>query len=184
MKETNWIVITGAPCSGKTAVIDGLESRGYRVVHEVARAYIDACLRKGRTLAQIKSDPLAFERQILYRKAAVEAGLPAEQTVFLDRAIPDSIAYYIVERLNPAEAIRRSRRFRYRNVFIFDPLEYDIDRVRSEDKRLAARLDAELELGYRYLGYEPVRVPVMPVEKRLQLVLGAAKADSADAMPD
>jgi predicted ATPase len=39
--KTNWYVITGAPCSGKTSVIRELEKRGYRVVHEVARAYIE-----------------------------------------------------------------------------------------------------------------------------------------------
>ena len=31
---TNWHVITGAPCSGKTTVIRELERRGYSVVHE------------------------------------------------------------------------------------------------------------------------------------------------------
>ena len=54
MQRTNWYVITGAPCSGKTAVICALEQMGCQVVHEVARAYIDKELGKGKSIAQIK----------------------------------------------------------------------------------------------------------------------------------
>ncbi|MBW1726234.1 MAG: AAA family ATPase [Deltaproteobacteria bacterium] len=55
MQRTNWYVTTGAPCSGKTAVISALEQLGYPVVHEVARAYIDEELKKGKSIAKIKS---------------------------------------------------------------------------------------------------------------------------------
>ena len=37
MQQTNWHVITGAPCSGKTGVIRELGQLGHLVVHEVAR---------------------------------------------------------------------------------------------------------------------------------------------------
>jgi len=47
MRQTNWHIITGAPCSGKTTVINEIERRGIRVIHEVARAYIDRQLGKG-----------------------------------------------------------------------------------------------------------------------------------------
>ena len=57
-RDTNWYVFTGAPCSGKTSVILALEKDNYRVIHEVARGYIDSQLQKGHSLAEIKSDPL------------------------------------------------------------------------------------------------------------------------------
>jgi len=91
MKQTNWHVITGAPCSGKTTVIRELEQLGYPVVHEVARAYIDERLKTGETIDRIKADILSFERHILYKKIAIEQSLFKEETVFLDRAVPDSI---------------------------------------------------------------------------------------------
>jgi len=56
MQQTNWHVITGAPCSGKTSVICELERLGHPVVHEAARAYIDKELEKGKTMARIKAD--------------------------------------------------------------------------------------------------------------------------------
>jgi predicted ATPase len=64
-QPTKWSVITGAPCSGKTAVIRVLEQQGHKVVHEVARAYIDNELKKGKALTEIKADEWLFERHIL-----------------------------------------------------------------------------------------------------------------------
>ena len=120
MQQTNWHVITGAPCSGKTAVIRKLEKLGYPVVHEVARAYIDERLRNGESIARIKADILSFERHILYKKIAIEQSLLKEETVFLDRAVPDSIGYYILEGLYPDEPIKKSKQTRYKKIFFFE----------------------------------------------------------------
>jgi predicted ATPase len=53
---------------GKTTAIDRLARLGYPVVPEAARAYIDSRLAAGLTLAQIKANPLSFERHILMEK--------------------------------------------------------------------------------------------------------------------
>ena len=108
MRQTNWCIITGAPCSGKTAVIDEIKRRGIRVIHEVARAYIDRQLKKGLQLRQIKTDALQFERHILHEKVRIQASLPATATIFFDRGIPDSIAYFKLEGLDPTEPLRYS----------------------------------------------------------------------------
>ena len=70
VRSTRWCVVTGAPSSGITAVIVRMERLGCKVVHEAARAYIEEELNKGRTLQNIKSDPLDFERQIQGRGLA------------------------------------------------------------------------------------------------------------------
>jgi len=171
MKKTNWHVITGAPCAGKTAVILELERRGYTVVHEVARAYIDAEIGKGRDLRQIKADLPVFEGHILKTKVRIEAGLDPEDIVFLDRAVPDSIAYYQLTGLDPAEPFERSRAMRYKQIFLFERIQFKTDAVRSEDDHIAAGLDRLLEAAYRKLGYTPVRVPLMPVDERVDYVL-------------
>ena len=171
MKATNWYVITGAPCSGKTTVILELEKQKHRVVHEVARWYIDMQLKKGKRLEAIKSDPLTFERAILYEKVAIEQRLPTQDVVFFDRAVPDSIAYFKVEGLDPAEPLKHCREHRYRRVFLFDRLGFEKDSVRAENSHISARLDSLIEDSYRHLGYDPVRVPVMSVVKRMQFVL-------------
>jgi len=66
-------------------------------------------LQHGETIAQIKADILSFERHILYQKIAIEQSLLKEETVFLDRAVPGSIGYYILEGLNPDDLIQKSR---------------------------------------------------------------------------
>ena len=171
MKKTNWHVITGAPCAGKTAVILELERRGYAVVQEVARTYIDAEISKGRDLGQIKADLPAFEEHILKTKVRIEAGLDPDTVVFLDRAVPDSIAYYQLAGLDPAEPFKCSSGFRYRKIFLFERIRFQTDAVRSEDDRIAARLDRLLESTYRKLGYNSVRVPLLPVNDRTQFIL-------------
>jgi putative protein kinase ArgK-like GTPase of G3E family len=39
--QTKWHVITGAPCSGKTTLIDQLADKGFRTVTETARQYFE-----------------------------------------------------------------------------------------------------------------------------------------------
>jgi predicted ATPase len=171
MQQTHWHVITGAPCSGKTAVICELERRGYPVVHEAARAYIHEELQKGKTMAQIKGDILAFERHILYQKIEIEQSLSKDATVFLDRAIPDSIGYYLLEGLNPDDPIQKSGLWRYKNIFFFERITFEIDTVRSEDDEIAAALDGLLKKSYQMLGYEIISVPLMTVEDRVDFIL-------------
>jgi len=124
MHFTNWYVITGAPSSGKTSVICELELLGYRVVHEVARAFIDEELKKGKTIEQIKSDELAFERHILYEKIKIEESLPKKEIIFLDRAVPDSIAYFKSAGLNPDEPIKKSKIVHYKKISLFERLGF------------------------------------------------------------
>jgi predicted ATPase len=169
--RTRWCVITGAPCAGKTSVIRALENRGFRVVHEAARAYIDAQLARGGDMAGIRSDTLAFEQAILERKIRIEAALPRDKPIFLDRAVPDSIAYYLAEGLDPAVPRRYSRTRRYRRVFVFDPLPFKTDRIRTETDRRARQLHAFITACYRDLGYDTIRVPVMPVSRRTDFLL-------------
>lgn len=171
MRPTNWYVITGAPCSGKTAVISGLEQIGYQVVHEVARAFIDAELQKGRHIARIKADILAFERHILDTKTAIEDSLPEENIIFLDRAVPDSIGYYILEGLDPEDPIAKSKQRQYKKIFFFERLKFQKDQVRSEDDKIAARLDFLLKESYLDLGHTIVHVPLMPVNQRIDFLL-------------
>ena len=54
--KTNWNVITGGPCTGKTTVINLLSERGYKTTIEHARHYIDTQKIKGKTVEEIKEN--------------------------------------------------------------------------------------------------------------------------------
>ena len=171
MRRTDWAVLTGAPCSGKTSVVRSLSKMGFRVVHETARALIEEFLEQGRTLEEIKADELWFEREILRRKVKLESEFPGDETIFLDRAVPDSIAYFRAAGFDIKEPLENSRAVRYVAVFHFERLGFEKDRVRAEDEKVAERLDGFLMEGYRMLGYEPIIVPVMSVEERAGFIL-------------
>jgi predicted ATPase len=167
----NGYVITGAPCSGKTSVIEGLSRRGCKVVPEAARAYIDSQLNLGYSLEEIKSDILSFERHILHAKVRIEKKLSKTQNVFLDRAIPDSIAYFQLVGLAWTEPLAYSRMFRYKKIFMFDQLAFEKDAVRSENPILSAHIESLLEQCYRDLGYPITRVPALPIDQRIEFIL-------------
>lgn len=169
--STRWSVITGAPCSGKTAVIRMLEERSYRVIHEVARAYIDAELTKGKTLPEIKADEWAFERHILMEKVRIESTLKKDEIIFFDRGVPDSIAYYKLNGLDAAEPFQKSAEVRYQNIFLFERLRFSRDAVRSENEKTARQLDRLIEESYQSLGYDIIHVPLLSVEARTEFVL-------------
>ena len=178
MHQTRWYVITGAPCAGKTSVIRELERRGYPVVEETARAYIEERLAAGETLAAIRADELAFESEILRRKVHLEAALSPGRPTFLDRAVPDSTAYFMAAGLDTAPCERPSRRVRYAGVFLLERLRLDADPVRIEDDRAAARLEGLIAEVYRRLGYTPIRVPRWPVPQRVDHILELVAKDS------
>jgi predicted ATPase len=171
MRKTEWIVITGAPCSGKSSVISNLELRGYPVVHEVAGAYINELLESGKSIQEIKADKLTFERTILHRKLAIEAVLSENEIIFLDRALPDSIAYFKSEGLDPSEPLEKSRIIRYRKIFHFQKLLFENDHVRNENDRMAENLDRLLKQSYELLSYPVVDVPVLTIEQRVDFIL-------------
>ena len=171
MSQTNWYVITGAPSSGKTTLVQELEKLGYRVIHEVARGYIETHMKQGRTLKEIRADKRSFENWILHAKIAIEAELPKDHVIIFDRAIPDSIAYFEVAGLDARVAVEKSPRNRYKKVFLLDRLPYQVDHARIEDNQIAIRLDQRLEQSYRMLGYDVMRINAMPVEERVKIIL-------------
>ena len=148
-----------------------LEQRGYKVIHEVARAYIDNELMKGKTLAQIKADEWAFERHILLEKVRIESTLKKDEIIFFDRGVPDSIAYYKLNSLDAAEPFQKSGEVRYQNVFLFERLRFLTDPVRTEDEKTARRLNRLIEESYQSLGYDIIHVPLLSVQERTDFVL-------------
>jgi predicted ATPase len=59
--QTNWHVITGAACSGKTTLINMLADKGYQTVPEIARQFIEREVTRGRTLDEIFENGATLE---------------------------------------------------------------------------------------------------------------------------
>ena len=112
MLKTNWCILTGAPCSGKTTVLNELEKRGFKCIPEVARVYIEQELSKGLTIDEMRADEAAFQKKIIEIKKQIELDLVPEEIVFFDRAMPDSISYLRIAGMDAAEVIELSKKFR------------------------------------------------------------------------
>lgn len=179
-EQTHWQVITGAPCSGKTSVIAELALRGFQVVPEVARDYIDTQLAMGLSLDLIKADLLSFERHILHAKVNLERHLPRKATIFMDRAVPDSVAYFQLDGLDATEPLGFSTLVRYEKIFLLERLSFEKDAVRSENDRAAAHLEYLLRQVYEQLGYAVITIPVMTIAQRVALILNSMTDRSID----
>jgi predicted ATPase len=164
--QTNWHVITGAVCSGKTTLLDQLADKGFQTVPEAGRQYIEREMAKGRTIAEIRGNE-ADARGIKDMQLRIEHGLRAIDVVFLDRAIPDCLAFYRVEGLNPNKILAECFHHRYASIFVLDRFPVHQDGLRIEDDAAACFLDEWLVRDYSALGYSVVRVPVLSIKDRL-----------------
>lgn len=169
--KTNWCVITGASCSGKTTLIDLLAERGFRTVPEAGREFFEREFAKGRTIDEIRADQSGFTRQVYAIMLKNESGLQTADVAFFDRALPDGFAFYRLAGLNPNEILPDCFRHRYAFVFLLHRLPYQKDGVRVADDETAAYLESWMLRDYSALGYKVVRVPVLPPEDRLNFVL-------------
>ena len=169
--QTNWHVITGASCSGKTTMINLLAGVGFKTVPEASRTYIEVELAKGRTLEGIRADRAAFTRTVYNLMMTVEQGNCAPELTFLDRALPDGLAFFRFAGIDPNTILPDCFQYRYASVFMLDRFPYQRDGVRVADDPTAEWFDTWIERDYRSLGYCVVRVPVLPPEERLSFVL-------------
>ena len=170
--QTNWHVITGGPCSGKSTLIDQLANQGFRTVPESARLYIERETAKGRANHPIRVNAAALQRSIKDMQLRIEVGLRADDVLFLDGAVPGSLAWYRVYGLNPNEILLDCFHHRYASVFMLDPISFQPDDQRVEEMvSIAGYLDEWHTRDYSALGYSVVRVPVLPPEERLAFVL-------------
>jgi predicted ATPase len=169
--QTNWHVITGASCSGKTTLINQLSEIGLLTAAETARAYFDREIARGRTIEQIRENITAVQQAIDDMQSRLEHGLNPHETIFLDRALPDSITFYRVAGLNPNEILAACFHHCYANVFLLDRLPFLRKKMLGpEDEISASFVDKWLERDYSALGYRVVRVPFLPPEERLAFV--------------
>lgn len=171
-QDTEWYVITGGPSSGKTTAVELLKKRGFKTTVEHARHYIDTQRVTGKTTEEIRANQLAFQRGVLDMQIREEKALSPQDTVFLDRALPDALAYYhflnLPEDRKLEEALTEAS---YKKVFILDPLPLANDYARTEDESAQKRIHELLVDVYESLPFPVVRVPVLPPEERVDFIL-------------
>lgn len=171
MKKTNWCVITGAPSSGKTTLINALSIKGYRTEPEVARAHILYLLAKGEHIRAHNRGEIALQKEILNLKIKREIQLPKQELIFFDRGMPDSLAYYRYYGLDENDILEKMNHCRYKHVFYLEGLPLVIDKIRLESEAEARLIGEHIYKAYSDLGYKPVSIPPVSVEQRINIIL-------------
>lgn len=171
-RQTNWYVITGGPGSGKTTTINMLRDRGYKTTIEHARHYIDTQRISGRTVEEIRQNQIGFQRGVLEMQIVQESYLSPSEIIFLDRALPDALAYYRFLKLPIDEKLEKVlKKVAYKKIFILDFLPLVNDYARIEDGEAQKKVHLLITEVYESLPFPVVHVPVMPCEERVDFIL-------------
>lgn len=168
--QTNWHVISAASSSGKTTLINVLIAKGHKTSPEAARQFLEQGIAEGRTIAEQRKDLLTLNRAIMHYTLELESKLPLGDTIFLDRGFPDYLSYCRLVGLDPIESLPGCFQRRYATVFILDRLPFQHDGVRYKDDFIAAFLHQWTITDYLALGYNPIKVPVLPPEERIAFI--------------
>ena len=174
------VVISGGPGSGKTSLIEHLESLGYATVPEAGIQIIDELNRQHGVPGQIawrQRHPGDFQRLVRARMVALEAActIPAGEFGFCDRGRPDALAYaefFGIEIDSDLRAFVEGRR--YLRVYLLDTLSCFEERPatgRTSDRQRSVRIHDLLDKAYRSQGYAPCPVPELTIEDRARFVL-------------
>jgi len=161
---TEWVVITGAPSSGKSTVLSKLAELGFQCKPELARVIAEENPR-------LRDDEAIFQKTVTLAKHDLEHSLDQQHLVFLDRGMPDSITYYRKAGIDPNEALKSCLTHKYKKVFIFERLELVSDGVRTENHEESELIHFWLMKDYKSLGYDPVIVKKAPIDNRVKFIL-------------
>ena len=171
-RQTNWYVITGGPSSGKTTTINLLKERGYITTFEHARHYLDTQRLQRKTIEEVRAHQREFQLGILNMQIEQESQILPDVIVFLDRAIPDALAYNRFLKLPEEESLKAAiLTVSYKKIFILDCLPVKKDYARTEDEKAQKAIHGLLVEVYQSLGFPIVQVPVLPPEERVDFIL-------------
>lgn len=166
---SGWHVITAGPSAGKSSVIRELSARGNRAAPEGARIFIDQKVSEGYEAASIREE-FAFTEEVEKVDKKIERRLPRYETVYLDRALADNIAYRRHQGMDVPREMWLECSGRYDVVFLLERITYEDDYARDESEQEAERIHELLEEAYRDLGYTVHEVPLMPVDERADYI--------------
>jgi len=173
-KDITRIAITGGPCCGKTTLLNNLAARSYSIVPEAARMVIEEQQRIG-------SDCVPWIDLQGFQEIAAERILELEHSfdsslLFCDRGLVDGHGYSLNGRVRTPEIILDLGGVRYAAVFILDPIPvYQKDESRKENPEEARKIHQAIWRAYREFGYNPIRVPVMAPQDRVNYFVKVAE---------
>ena len=169
------VVLIGGPSSGKTTLIDALKEKGHTCYPEVSREVIREAQEQGIEQLFLEK-PLLFSELLLEgRKRQFKEALNEEANiVFLDRGIPDVLAYmHYIGDSYPSFFDKACQEHKYTAIFVLPPWKeiYVSDAERYENYEQAVLIHEHLMETYKKYGYSITEVPKDSVENRVDFIM-------------
>ena len=175
--KINRVIITGGPSTGKTSLINELESGGYNCIHETSREIIQESLANNSDILPWK-DLLKFSEKVIQQRKNHYHSANSKNSkkfTFFDRGIPDVFAYMQYDKIDiPQQFLELGNSLRYHTKIFLTPAWKSIfenDNERVEDFHKAEQLQHYIHNTYNNLGYEVILVPKATIEKRIKFIL-------------
>lgn len=171
------IVITGGPGTGKSSIINELKRRSHFCFEEISRQITLEARQNG--IEQLfLTDPLVFSELLLKGRLNQfnEAKKCGENHVFMDRGLPDILAYMNYKKTEcPNYFFETCKVNTYDLIFVLSPWQdiFKSDSERYENFEQAIQIHDHLVSTYTHFGYQLIDVPFGSVKKRTDFILDA-----------
>lgn len=171
--DKKYFIITGAPSSGKSSVLNGLRKAGFNCYGEIARDVIRENIEQ-----EVNVFPWVNMEQfsdMVYDRMTELYGSVSDELCFFDRSVVDLIGYMqFANEEAPTKYAELANKINFsKRVFIMPVWEniFVNDDERKESLDEAMKIDQSLREAYINLGFELIDVPIGRVEERVDFIL-------------
>ena len=171
-------IITGAPGTGKTTIINSLKKEGYSCTEEISRELIAEQLSIRGNILPWK-DQISFENQIANRRYKQYLDSPENCICFFDRSSIDCIAYLNSNKLKATSQINQIiKNCIFNKTVFYTPIWEEIyknDSERQESFNQSIKIDKHLKDSYIKFRYTIIEIPKTTLDKRINFILSQIK---------
>ena len=174
MMRDTFFVLTGAPGSGKTALLQHLQALGFQGIAEPARQILAEQRSIGGNGLPDKDAHLFVDLLLSRMIGDYDRMETSTAPVFFDRGIPDALGYATHFGFDYPPGRNAARIYRYNPLLFFAPSWeqiYTPDEERTLSFQAARQFGEVLRTIYEQSGYTLIEIPCLPVEERAQFIL-------------
>jgi len=173
MNNSNKILITGGPGSGKTALINALENRNFNCEHEIVRNL--TLEGKGNGIDQIfLKEPLIFSEKLLELRIDQFNKKQISENTFYDRGVHDVLAYLNYIKVKYDDLLtKKAEKIKYDKVFILPPWKdiYRQDEIRYESFNESVKIHDEIVKIYNFFKMKIIILKTGTIDQRIENIL-------------